>query len=234
MAVGVSRRTGWRWFADAGGVKPTFPDETAPRSRPRLSVEEREEIQDGIARGESIRSIARRLGRAPSTVMREINRNGSFRYGTLSGAVSLRCSLAWRLGSRPAVSGRQAHTQPWGNAAAAGRASWPLIGVCTTRCRPGWKMNSTAPSRSPRGCRSTSPTMRRCGCLTRPSISRFTFKAKGICAASCTRACAPGGPCVNRIAVPMNVAAGSPTWSTSASAQPTSLTVQCPGTGRAT
>src|SRR6476619_3873080 len=56
VSVGVSQRIGWVWFADAGGVKPTFVDETAPRLRSRLSVEEREEIQDGVARGESIRS----------------------------------------------------------------------------------------------------------------------------------------------------------------------------------
>ena len=75
LAVGVSEATGRGWFADAGGVKPIFPDETVARSRRRLSVEEREEIQDGVARGESIRSMAQRLGRAASTVMREISRN---------------------------------------------------------------------------------------------------------------------------------------------------------------
>jgi transposase, IS30 family len=41
-----------------------------------MTYEEREEIQDGVARQESIREIARRLGRHPTTVMREINRNG--------------------------------------------------------------------------------------------------------------------------------------------------------------
>src|SRR6185436_7207744 len=74
VAVGVSGLTGCRWFAEVGGVKPRFPD-NGVRRRPRLSLEEREEIHDGIARGESIQSIARRLKRAPSTVMREIGRN---------------------------------------------------------------------------------------------------------------------------------------------------------------
>src|SRR6185437_11717228 len=49
------------------------------RNRPRLSIDEREQIMIGTAQGESIRSMARRLGRAPSTVMREIAHNGVMR-----------------------------------------------------------------------------------------------------------------------------------------------------------
>jgi IS30 family transposase len=37
---------------------------------------EREEISRGVAAGESCRQIAARLGRAPSTVSRELARNG--------------------------------------------------------------------------------------------------------------------------------------------------------------
>ncbi len=44
-----------------------------------LSVAEREEISIGLARGEGVRVIARRLGRAASTVSREIARNGGRR-----------------------------------------------------------------------------------------------------------------------------------------------------------
>lgn len=79
MAVGVSLHTGRKWFAHAGGVSPKFPAE-GPRKRPRLSPAERDEIQNGVARQESIRDIAQRLGRAPSTIMREIERN-AFCYG---------------------------------------------------------------------------------------------------------------------------------------------------------
>jgi IS30 family transposase len=45
------------------------------RSPLRLSLAEREEISRGLAAGESLRSIARRLGRAPSTVSREVAAN---------------------------------------------------------------------------------------------------------------------------------------------------------------
>lgn len=40
-----------------------------------LSAVEREEISRGMATGSAIRSIARRLGRSPSTVSRELRRN---------------------------------------------------------------------------------------------------------------------------------------------------------------
>jgi transposase, IS30 family len=56
----------------SGGVKQL------PRRRPArsLSVTEREEISRGVAAGDSSRAIACRLGRAPSTVSRELARNG--------------------------------------------------------------------------------------------------------------------------------------------------------------
>ena len=55
-----------------GGVRPPRPT----RSPRALSVDEREEISRGLVAGESLRSIAGRLGRAPSTISREIARNG--------------------------------------------------------------------------------------------------------------------------------------------------------------
>ncbi len=57
---------------DTGGVRP------APRRRSArcLSLTEREEISRGVAAGESLRQIAHRLGRAPSTVCREVAGNG--------------------------------------------------------------------------------------------------------------------------------------------------------------
>src|SRR6266581_2801443 len=71
--VGYNRKAGQRWFSQAGGVVPAYV--TAKRSGRCLSVEEREEIYAGVERGDSIRLIARSLGRAPSTVQRELRRN---------------------------------------------------------------------------------------------------------------------------------------------------------------
>lgn len=55
-----------------GGVRPAVRN----RSRRALRFAEREEISRGICRGESMCSIAKRIGRAPSSVSREIARNG--------------------------------------------------------------------------------------------------------------------------------------------------------------
>lgn len=53
--------------------RPVPAAEWSPR---RLSLVEREEISQGVAAGESLRAIARRLGRASSTVSREVACNG--------------------------------------------------------------------------------------------------------------------------------------------------------------
>ncbi len=63
-----------RILAVTGGIRPP----TRQRSRLALSLIEREEISRGIATDLSIRTIAAQLNRAPSTVSREINRNGGY------------------------------------------------------------------------------------------------------------------------------------------------------------
>ena len=55
------------------------PKREPTRSPMRLSLAEREEISRGLAAGESLRSIAARLERTPSTVTREVERNGGRR-----------------------------------------------------------------------------------------------------------------------------------------------------------
>jgi IS30 family transposase len=62
----------WRIVREAGGMPPVWPS----RSSKHLSLENREEISRGLAVGESFTSIARRLKRSPSTVTREVERNG--------------------------------------------------------------------------------------------------------------------------------------------------------------
>ena len=55
-----------------GGVRP----QPRRRSERHLSLQEREEISRGVAAGDSMRMVATRLGRAPSTISRELARNG--------------------------------------------------------------------------------------------------------------------------------------------------------------
>ena len=73
-ATGVSATTGKSWFVKAGGMPPLSLQEPRPGSG-RLTIAEREAIHAGIHQHRSIRSIAAQLGRAPSTVMRELERN---------------------------------------------------------------------------------------------------------------------------------------------------------------
>jgi IS30 family transposase len=65
----------YRVLAINGGIAPS-PRRRAPRA---LKLEEREEISHGMAVARSIRQIAQGLGRSPSTVSREIRRNGGCR-----------------------------------------------------------------------------------------------------------------------------------------------------------
>ena len=72
LAAGVGPVKAFAWFRQAGGVKSNGPRRAGGRY---LSVAEREEIAVGLAAGDSLREIAGRLGRAPSTVSREVRRN---------------------------------------------------------------------------------------------------------------------------------------------------------------
>lgn len=76
-AVRCSTKTVQRLLNRVGGMPPRTP----ARSKWHLSLAEREEISRGLRGGASYRAIARRLGRAPSTVWREVNGNsGPCRY----------------------------------------------------------------------------------------------------------------------------------------------------------
>jgi IS30 family transposase len=74
-AVGVTRHGVLLLLKRTGGLRPR----PRRRSALRLSPTEREEISRGLRAGESARGIARRLGRAPSTISREVAHNGGRR-----------------------------------------------------------------------------------------------------------------------------------------------------------
>lgn len=105
-------------FARFGGFRP--PDRQ--RSRLALTLSQREEISRGIVGGLSLRTIARQLGRAPSTVSREINRNGGlkrYRANTADEAAWYRahrpkpCKLAGNLPLQRIIASKlQCHWSP--------------------------------------------------------------------------------------------------------------------------
>jgi hypothetical protein len=80
-------------LAQTGGIRP-------PERRRRatvLTLEEREEISRALMAGRSMRSIAALLGRAPSTMSREIGRNG----GQDGYRATLADQAAWERALRP-------------------------------------------------------------------------------------------------------------------------------------
>ncbi|GGZ88835.1 MULTISPECIES: helix-turn-helix domain-containing protein [Streptomyces] len=72
--LGIGRKTGYRWRRENGGLQPDYLPE-ASRSGRYLSLLERRRIASLRGRGLGIREIAGLLGRAPSTVSRELRRN---------------------------------------------------------------------------------------------------------------------------------------------------------------
>jgi IS30 family transposase len=89
--LGRSPSTVRTLLVSAGWRRPTRPAEWCSL---RLSFAEREEISRGLARDESLRSIADRLGRPPSTVSREVKVNG--------GHLKYRANVAHRASRRRA------------------------------------------------------------------------------------------------------------------------------------
>jgi len=82
-----------RIIAETGGIRPA----DRSRSQRALSAAEREEISLGLTLGQSMRSIAVRLGRSPSTISREISRNG----GQAGYRATLADQAAWERALRP-------------------------------------------------------------------------------------------------------------------------------------
>ena len=93
--AGTHRWRGLKWLREAGGVRPRRGRDLKGRC---LSFSEREEIAIGRAGGETMRAIAARLGRSPSTISRELTRNtgcaGRYRATTAH-------ALAYERASRP-------------------------------------------------------------------------------------------------------------------------------------
>lgn len=97
-AVGVSQAVGSRWFRHGGGMPPM---DLGPTTGRYLSFAEREEIALLRVQGVGVRSIARQIGRSPSTVSRELRRNAATRGGKLEYRASVAQWKADLVAQRP-------------------------------------------------------------------------------------------------------------------------------------
>ena len=139
-------------LAVTGGIRP------APRCRSRwaLTLAEREEISRAVVAGHSLRSIALHLGRAPSTISRELKRNG--------GQVCYRASQAER---------------PPGIGDAAPR---PVNWYRTERWRASWQASSDGSgrrSRLPVGSSALIQTIRAVRCHPETIYRSLFIQARG-------------------------------------------------------
>ena len=102
VKVGVSQPVGFRWFRETGGMAPSHlsPSAGVPSKR-HLCLADREEIALFRAQGLGVREVARRLGRAASTVSRELRRNAATRGGNLDYRATIAQWHAARAARRP-------------------------------------------------------------------------------------------------------------------------------------
>lgn len=116
-AAGVCRTTGHYWLAQSGGVRPRV---NQPRPPLRLSLDEREAISRGLAAKKTFTAIAAELGRAVSTISREVARN--------SGPNGYRAVRADRLAVARTARPRAGQL-----------ASWPTYPFCARWWRTSWR-----------------------------------------------------------------------------------------------
>src|SRR3954449_10200402 len=202
IEAGVSPTVGARWFREAGGMSPkSLAPSAKPPSGRYLVFAEREEIALCRAQGQGIREIARRLGRAASTISRGSRASCAAtppraaagwrigpapRSGMPSGRPDARrgpslrpprrCGRVWRsacLAQSPPRAGPLWLGRPW-----PGRAAGTGVGSTAGGPRRG------ARGKSPGACGSTSLGTRPCASATRRSIGRFTCRGAGRCGAS--------------------------------------------------
>ncbi len=99
-AVGASQAVGSRWFRHGGGMSPFDLKAFSGRY---LTFQEREEIALLKAQGRGVREIARSVGRAPSTISRELRRNAATRGAKLDYRASVAQWKAELVARRPKV-----------------------------------------------------------------------------------------------------------------------------------
>jgi transposase-like protein len=158
--IGTYRKQGTRWVAVCGGVRPRRGRDLKGRC---LTFAEREEIALGTAGGEKVRAIARRLGRSPSTISRELCRNADRRDGRYRATTAH--ALAYDRASRP-------------------KPAKLAINVTLRERVQDDLLKRFSPEQIAGRLRRQFPTTRRCGCRPRRSTNRCTCNPEARCVAS--------------------------------------------------
>jgi transposase-like protein len=198
LQAGMSQPVGSRLFRRAGGMPAAiFRPSAKPLSGRYLSFAEREEIALLRVQGCSMREVARRLGRAASTISRELRRNAATRSGGLeyrattaqwhaerSARRSKQAKLALNAALRTYVEERSAGVVVAPNGAPVPGPAVRWKGRRHGRGSIGGGLTPGARSRLLAACRSTSRTMRQCASAMKPSIKRCSFKVVVRCAVS--------------------------------------------------
>src|SRR5690242_16109939 len=198
LQAGMSQPVGSRLFRRAGGMPPAiFRPSAKPLSGRYLSFAEREEIALLRVQGCSMREVARRLGRAASTISRELRRNAA----TRSGGLEYRATTAQWHAERSARRSKQAKLalnaalrtyveERWQGSLSLRMGLLFLARLCAgkvagmDRGSIGGGQTPGARSRLLAACRSTSRTVRQCASAMKPSIKRCSFKVVVRCAVS--------------------------------------------------
>src|SRR5215203_287398 len=101
-AGNIPQAVGARWFRKAGGMPPAMFGRSAKLQSGRyLSLAEREEIALLRVQGCTVQAVARRIGRAASTISRELRRNAATRSGGLEYRATIAQWHAERSARRP-------------------------------------------------------------------------------------------------------------------------------------
>jgi IS30 family transposase len=159
MDVGVSQPVGSRWFRVSGGLAPSHLSRLSkPLSGRYLTFAEREDIALLRAQGAGVQEVARRLGRAASTISRELRRNAATRGGNLDYRATTAQWHAERAARRPkpAKLASNAALRSYVQERLAGLVALPG-GVGVTGPAVSWKGRRHGPRQHRRWARAWSP-----------------------------------------------------------------------------
>jgi IS30 family transposase len=159
MDVGVSQPVGSRWFRVSGGLAPSHLSRSSkPLSGRYLTFAEREDIALLRAQGAGVQEVARRLGRAASTISRELRRNAATRGGNLDYRATTAQWHAERAARRPkpAKLASNAALRSYVQERLAGLVALPG-GVGVTGPAVSWKGRRHGPRQHRRWARAWSP-----------------------------------------------------------------------------